>query len=109
MYGVLGLYSIYRYIGCPIVFDGHHYLVGAKNNLTYEEAYSLAYSTWDCTPCYHWSNSAKEIQGDTTSNTAHSDYYTTPMPLLDLGDIDIMLEAKMKEAALIDYRNKFKL
>jgi hypothetical protein len=31
------------------------------------------------------------------------------MPLLDLGDIDIMLEAKMKEAALIDYRNKFKL
>lgn len=109
MYGVLDLYSLYKYIGCPIVFDGHHYLVGAKNNLTYEEAYSLAYSTWDCTPCYHWSNSAKEIQGDTTSNTAHSDYYTTPMPLLDLGDIDIMLEAKMKEAALIDYRNKFKL
>ncbi len=109
MYGVLDLYSIYKYIGCPIVFDGHHYLVGAKNNLTYEEAYSLAYNTWDCTPCYHWSNSAKDIQGDTTSSTAHSNYYTTAMPLLDLGDVDIMLEAKMKEDALIMYRNKFKV
>jgi UV DNA damage endonuclease len=107
LFGVADLYALYEYIGTPIVFDGHHYLVGQKNNLTYEQAYSLAYTTWSVTPTFHWSNSAKELQGDTNSRTAHSEYYTTKMPLLDLGDIDIILEAKAKEAALLDYRNKF--
>jgi UV DNA damage endonuclease len=107
MFGVLDLYSLYKAIKTPIVFDGHHFSVGAKNDLSYEEAYSLAYSTWGCTPTFHWSNSKKDIEGGTNSITAHSDYYKTSKPILDLGPLDIILEAKMKEQALIKYIKDF--
>jgi len=107
MFGPMDLYRVYRAIGTPIVFDGHHFEVGQRNNLSYEEAYSLCYSTWECKPTFHWSNSAKIYEEKKTSLTTHSDWYYKPMPLLDLGDIDIILESKMKELALIDYIKKF--
>jgi UV DNA damage endonuclease len=107
MFGVLDLYALHKYINIPIVFDGHHYEVGAKNELSYEEAYSLAYSTWNCTPTFHWSNSAKEFEQGSNSKTAHSNIYYKPMGILDIGDLDIILEAKNKEQALIKYKSDF--
>jgi hypothetical protein len=35
--------------------------------------------------------------------TTHSDWYYTKMPILDIGDVDIILESKMKEKALLKY------
>ncbi len=103
MFGPKDLYSLYTSIGTPIVFDGHHFQVGCTNELSYEQAYSMCYSTWNCTPTFHWSNSAKEFEHKNTSNTTHSDWYYTKMPILDIGNIDIILESKMKEQALIKY------
>ena len=69
----------------------------------YEEAYSISYSTWNCVPTFHWSNSAKEYEAKQTSMTTHSDWYYKKMPILDIGDVDIILESKMKEKALLKY------
>ncbi len=103
MFSPLDLYSLYKVIGTPIVFDGHHFEVGARSELSYEEAYSISYSTWNCTPTFHWSNSAKVYELKDTSMTTHSDWYYTKMPILDIGDVDIILESKMKEKALLKY------
>ncbi len=103
MFSPLDLYSLYKVIGTPIVFDGHHFEVGARSELSYEEAYSISYSTWNCTPTFHWSNSAKVYESKETSMTTHSDWYYTKMPILDIGDVDIILESKMKEKALLKY------
>ena len=103
MFSPLDLYSLYSVIGTPIVFDGHHFEVGAKSDLSYEEAFSISYKTWTCIPTFHWSNSAKIFEDKKTSLTTHSDYYYKKMPILDLGDLDIILESKMKEQALAKY------
>jgi UV DNA damage endonuclease len=103
MFGVLDLYGLYRVIGTPIVFDGHHFEVGVKNNLSYEEAYNISYSTWNCTPTFHWSNSAKIHESKDTGLTTHSDWYYSKMLIPDTRDIDIILESKMKEQALLKY------
>ena len=77
--------------------------VFVKNNLSYEEAYSISYSTWNCTPTFHWSNSAKVHENKDTGLTTHSDWYYSKMLIPDTRDIDIILESKMKEQALLKY------
>jgi UV DNA damage endonuclease len=102
LYSVSDLYSVHQSTGVPIVFDGHHWQVGAKSG-SYEEDLLKAYKTWgDVTPTLHWSNSRNKWEDPTAKVTAHSDWYYESMSLPNL-DCDIMLESKMKEQALLKY------
>lgn len=105
LYSVKDLYEIYEQTGVPIVFDGHHWQVGAKSG-TYQEDLMKAYRTWgDVVPTLHWSNSRSKYEDPSAKPTAHSDWYYETMSLPHL-DCDVMLESKMKEQALLKYRKE---
>ncbi len=105
MYSVKDLYEgIYKRIGIPIVFDYHHHKF-CTGDLTEQEALMMAVSTWgDITPAVHYSESRSVEQLDESIKPqAHSDY------VLDYIDtygqeVDIMVEAKMKELAVNKYK-----
>jgi len=97
-------YSIYQEIGIPIVHDIHHhkFCTGGIND---EEAMTYAAITWgDITPVVHYSESRSLEQNDPKIRAnAHSDYIYEYINTHDL-DVDIMIEAKAKELALLRYR-----
>jgi len=105
MYSVQDLYDgVYKRIGIPIVFDYHHHRF-CDGGLSEQEALELAGSTWgDIKPAVHYSESRSIEQEDSKIRPqAHSDY------VLDYIDtygqeVDIMVEAKMKELAVNKYK-----
>ena len=105
MYSVVDLYEgVYKVIGIPIVFDYHHHRFN-NGGLTEQEALELAISSWNkIVPVVHYSESRSIEQEDPKIRPqAHSDY------VLDYIDtygnkVDIMVEAKAKELAVIRYR-----
>jgi len=102
LYSVADLYKAHEATGIAIVFDGHHYIVGAKSG-SYEEDLMMAYKTWgDVIPTLHWSNSRSKWEDPKSKVNAHTDWYYETMPLPNL-DCDIILESKMKERALLKY------
>jgi len=108
LYSVGDLVKVHESTGVPIVFDGHHWEVGAKSG-SYKEDMLAAYRTWPSgiVPTFHWSNSRKEYEDKDCKVNAHSDWYYKTMPLPNL-DCDIMLESKMKERALLKYIKEIK-
>ena len=92
--------------GVPIVFDGHHWEVGAKSQ-SYTDDMLKAYETWgDVIPTFHWSNSRRDWEDPKAKPTAHSDWYYEPFN--DCGiSVDVVLECKKKELALLKYRKDF--
>jgi len=105
MFSVKMLYDgIYKKVGVPIVYDQHHFQLGPQDS-TQEEAIHMAYETWKgIRPVCHHSNSRKTYEDPSVVPTAHSDYYYEPFVDYNL-EVDVVLEAKMKEQALIRYRN----
>ena len=105
MYSVKDLYDgVYCKIGIPIVFDYHHHKF-CTGDLSEQQALELAISTWgDIVPVVHYSESrSKEKMDESIRPQAHSDY------VLDYIDtygnrVDIMVEAKAKELAVIKYK-----
>lgn len=107
LYSVKDLYGLYEQIGTPVVFDGHHWEVGSRSG-TYQEDFLLALRTWGTTtPTVHWSNSRKLYEDANSPECAHSDKYYKPMLVPDIFSIDIMLESKLKDLSLIQYRKDF--
>jgi UV DNA damage endonuclease len=110
MYSVKDLMYIHEKIGIPIVFDYHHHLF-QTGDLTEEQALSLAISTWpeDIKPIVHYSES-KSLHEENIKlkPQAHSDYIKSLPNTYGL-DVDIMLECKAKELALLDIKKKYKL
>ena len=99
------LYGIYKRIGIPIVFDYHHHKF-CTGDLSEQEALELAISTWPkgIKPIVHYSESRSEEYSDPKiKDNAHSDYIYNHIDDYGL-DIDIMIEAKAKELALLRYR-----
>ena len=95
-------------IGIPIVFDSHHHELGPQDS-TYEEAFYMARETWQKRgvkqQCHH-SNSKKLYEDNTVRASAHSDWYYTPFE--NFGEeVDVVLECKKKERALLKYREDF--
>lgn len=108
MYSVVDLHKlIHDKTGIPIVFDYHHHTFNT-GDLSSEEALKLAVSTWkDIKPAVHYSESKSLHESNTQINPrAHSDYIDNFIDTYGL-DVDIMIEAKAKELALLRYRNKF--
>jgi len=107
MWSTKHLYDkIYTKVGVPIVFDYHHHRF-CKGGLSEEEALKLAISTWPpwVVPVVHLSESrAVEYEDPKIRPQAHSDYITNRVSTYNQ-NIDMMLECKHKELALLKYRD----
>ena len=106
MYNVKDLMYIHNRINIPIVFDYHHHLFNT-GDLSEEEALKLAITTWgDITPVVHYSES-KALHEENTKlkPQAHSDYIKSLPNTYGL-DVDIMVEAKAKELAILPFIKK---
>jgi UV DNA damage endonuclease len=92
--------------GIPIVHDFHHHTF-CTGGLTQPEALRLAVGTWgEIKPVTHYSESRRDEKGDPKIVAhAHSDYVKGPIDTYGF-DVDVMLEAKMKEKALLDLRSR---
>ena len=66
----------------------------------------MAYDTWNVKPVFHYSSSRKEYEDPTAKREAHSDWVHEPINTYGK-DVDIVLETKMKEQALLRYREQF--
>ena len=105
MYSVKDLYDgVYSVIGIPIVFDYHHHRFNT-GDLSEQQALELAMSTWgDIVPVVHYSESRNiEQQDDKIRPQAHSDYVYDYIDTYD-NRVDIMVEAKHKELAVLKYK-----
>jgi len=101
------LYNYFhKEIGIPITFDYHHHTFH-PDEMCEEEALNLAAKTWPkhIRQCCHYSESkAREYKDDSIRPQAHSDYIVDKINTYDL-ELDIVIEAKAKELALLEYRN----
>jgi UV DNA damage endonuclease len=105
MYSVKDLMYIHERVGIPIVFDYHHHTFNT-GGLTEQEALELAMSTWcDVKPLVHYSES-KTLEDPTAKPQAHSDYIYSEINTYG-HNLDIDIEAKMKELTVLDYISKF--
>ena len=105
MYSVVDLYEgVYKVIGIPIVFDYHHHRFNT-GGLSEEDALEVAISTWgDVIPVVHYSESRSiEQEDDKIRPQAHSDYVYDYIDTYD-NRVDIMVEAKAKELAVLKYK-----
>jgi UV DNA damage endonuclease len=108
MFSAKFLYNtVYKQVGVPIVFDAHHFELGPQD-ASYEESYIMSHETWKTArPTFHYSNSKKTYEDESCRvYTAHSDYYYKPFVAV-LDNVDVVLEAKAKEKALMRYRAEF--
>jgi len=110
MWSTRMLYNYFhKEIGIPITFDYHHHTFH-PDELSEEEALRLAASTWpkDIRQCCHYSESrAREKQDDKIRAQAHSDYIRDEINTYDL-ELDIVIEAKAKELAVLEHRSLYK-
>lgn len=100
--------GIWQRTEIPIVFDSLHYDYGPED-VPKSEALSLAVSTWPdgiVPVCHH--SSSRKVHEDPTCRMAkaHADHIHEAF---ECGPhtVDVMLETKAKEAALLRYREKF--
>lgn len=107
MYSVKDLIYIHEKTGIPIVFDYHHHQF-CTGDLTEEQALKLAITTWPkgITPEVHYSESkALHENNPKEKPQAHSDYINS-LPNTYGMIVDVMVEAKAKELAILPFINK---
>ena len=99
-------YGVYRKVGTPIVFDYHHHKF-RSSELSEKDALELAVQTWgEVIPTCHYSESARDKEGKKKVANAHSDYIYDKIE--NHGHrLDIVIEAKAKEKALMKYRKEW--
>lgn len=107
-WSVVDLIRIHEATGVPIVFDYHHHRF-CTGELSEQEALELAISTWpdEITPVVHYSESCTLLKenGKTKIPQAHSQFIEGPID--NYGHtIDCVIEAKMKEKTLLQYRTQ---
>jgi UV DNA damage endonuclease len=103
MFSVGDLMDVHEATGVPIVFDYHHHQF-RTGDLTLREAMLLAFSTWpkSITPIVHYSSSRKRYEDATSSEACHADFVYEKINLYGK-EVDIMLEAKAKELAALQF------
>jgi UV DNA damage endonuclease len=107
MFSTKDLYFIHTEIGIPLVFDYHHHQF-CTGGLSEQEAFMLAFETWPegITPVFHFSSSKREYEDPSAPGPAHADFIYSSINTYGK-DVDLMLEAKGKEAAIIKYKEDF--
>jgi len=103
MWSMSDLYEILwsRCEGLKLVLDIHHHRFCQRESL--HQAADMAFSTWQgfCeVPKVHYSESAEGKKPQ-----AHSDFIKERIPELADTVYDVMIEAKAKDLALMEYRN----
>ncbi len=91
--------------GVPLVFDYHHHALNPGEE-TILECLVLSRWTWPTgiRPVVHYSESRRKEQDDPSIKlTAHSDFIIDKIETFDY-DVDVMIEAKEKELALLRYK-----
>lgn len=105
MYSVKELYEgVYKKCGVPIVFDYFHHKF-CTGGLSEQDALNLAIKTWpkDITPCCHYSESRrKEHLDESIKAQAHSDLIEGTICRYG-NEVDVVVEAKHKELAVLNY------
>ena len=98
-------HGVHNPTGVPIVFDYHHHRCN-PGDLSHSESLKLAVATWPegIKPVVHYS-SCKQIEDPKAKVQAHADYVYETIDLYG-HDVDVMLEVKQKEKALLEYRKK---
>lgn len=102
MYTIADLWEgVHQKTGIPLVFDYHHHLCHPGTQ-TQEEALLLACQTWpeSITPVVHYSE--PKAMDDRMLFRAHADFVDRKIPTYGQA-VDIMIEAKQKECALLRY------
>jgi len=101
-YTVRDLMFIHENTGIPIVFDYHHHTCH-PDDMSHQEALEMAISTWpkDITPAVHVSEPRDEKMF-----RAHHDYVRKEVNTYG-HDVDIMMEAKAKELAVLEYKKSY--
>lgn len=107
MFAVSDLLTIHERTGIPIVFDYLHHIF-CTGALTEEEAFRFAVSTWPkgTTPVVHYSSSRKQFEDPDAIAPAHADFVYEQIETYGI-EVDVMLEAKAKENAVVRYLQEF--
>lgn len=102
LYSVRDLLGLHEDIGIPIVFDYFHHSLHPDGQ-TEEEAFLMAYNTWDVRPVFHYSDSRQEREDPKARREAHADWLYAPANTYGK-EVDIVFESKMKELAIMRLR-----
>ena len=104
MYSVKDLMYIHNKIGIPIVFDYHHHQF-CTGDTTEQEALQLASTTWpkDIKQIVHYSESKALHENNTKEKPQAHSLYINAIPNTYELDVDIMVEAKAKELAILPF------
>ena len=105
-YSVGMLYElVHKKIGIPIVVDSLHYSCHS-DNMSWGDTLKLGLSTWKTKPLCHHSSSKKLHEDDKVILSAHADFLYESFDSCGY-DVDIELECKQKDLALLQYLEKF--
>lgn len=97
---------IYLEIGTALCFDVHHWDCSKGSFHAAADAYKVAEETWgDIIPEVHYSE-PKDPNGKGQAYRSHSDFIVHNPPILSWKPYDLMLEAKMKEKALVKCKSR---
>ena len=104
MYSVKDLMYIHKHTGIPIVFDYHHHQF-CTGGLSEEEALKLAATTWpkDIKQEVHYSESKALHENNAKEKPQAHSLYINSLPNTYGLDLDIMVEAKGKELAILPF------
>jgi len=107
MYSVKDLMYIYEETGIPIVFDYHHHQF-CTGDLSEEQALKLAATTWpkDIGQEVHYSESKALHENNPKEKPQSHSYLINNLPNTYGLDVDIMVEAKGKELAILPFLDK---
>jgi len=111
-YNVKSLLDISEHTGIPVVFDSHHYTFGV-DDLEFADAFTATMATWGSTkPLQHISNTEIGMENAAyNQKRAHSQMirYIPDLQLEAIRNniIDVDIEAKMKNIALLKMRKDF--
>jgi UV DNA damage endonuclease len=101
MYSVKDLYDVSIATGAPVTFDYHHHRLNT-GGLSEEDALKLAATTWPVKQLVHYSSCKKTHEDPTAKPQAHADMIYEKIKTYGLS-LDIEIEAKAKELAVIKY------
>jgi UV DNA damage endonuclease len=105
-YSVQMLYNmVYKVIGIPITVDSLHYQCH-PDDMSWEDTLRLGTSTWKTKPMTHHSSSKKLHEDSSSKLIAHADFLYEKFESFDI-ELDIEIEAKAKDIAVIRYRKEF--
>ena len=107
MYSVKDLMYIHKHTGIPIVFDYHHHQF-CTGGLSEEEALKLAATTWPdgITQEVHYSESKALHENNPKEKPQAHSYLINTLPNTYGLNLDIMVEAKGKELAILPFIKK---